>query len=69
LRGFFDRRGEPPWAQQRLYERTEDRCVSLLWPRLRLARDIDDDSKAPYGVYYQKKTPLRAASLVGHPGI
>jgi hypothetical protein len=30
---------------------------------------MDDNRKASYGVYYQKKTPLSAALLVGHPGI
>jgi hypothetical protein len=57
------------WAIQRLYERGEDRYVQLLWPRCSLIRDIDDNRNASYGVYYQKKTPLCAASLVGHPGI
>jgi len=57
------------WALQRAYERGEDRYIQLLWPRCSLVRDIDDNREAPYGVYYQKKTPLSAASLVGHPGI
>jgi len=57
------------WALQRLYERGEDRYLQLLWPGCSLIRDIDDNRKAPYGVYYQKKTPLSAASLAGHPGI
>jgi hypothetical protein len=57
------------WALQRVYERGEDRYIQMLWPRCSLVRDIDDNRKTAYGVYYQKKTPLSAASLVGHPGI
>jgi len=57
------------WAIQRLYERGEERYTQMLWPRCSLVRDIDDNRKTTYGVYYQKKTPLSAASLVGHPGI
>lgn len=57
------------WALQRLYERGEDRYIGLLWPRVRLVRDIDDTRRAEYGAYYNKKTPLDAALLNGHPGI
>lgn len=57
------------WALQRLYERNEDRFIKLMWPQCSLVRDIDDDRIAQYGKYYNKKTPLDAASLEGHPGI
>lgn len=57
------------WALQRLYEKGEDRFIRTLWHRCRLVRDIDDTREAKYGVYYDKKTPLDAALLDGHPGI
>lgn len=57
------------WALQRLYERGEDRFIQMLWPQCSLIRDIDDVRTADYGKYYNRKTPLNAASLKGHPGI
>ena len=57
------------WALQRLYEKGEDRFIQMLWPRCCLVRDIDDTRKAKYGAYYNKKTPLDAALLYGHPEI
>ena len=56
-------------GHKRLYEKGEDRFIRMLWLRCRLVRDIDDTRKAKYGAYYNKKTPLDAALLDGHPGI
>jgi Protein of unknown function (DUF3800) len=57
------------WALQRLYERNEDRFIRMMRPQCSLVRDIDDDRTTRYGKYYNKKTPLNAASLEGHPEI
>ncbi len=50
------------WAIQRLYERNEDRFLSLVWEQAGLVHDVDDTREADYGVYYTKKNPLTAAS-------
>ena len=57
------------WALQRLYERSEDRYVELLWPAFRLVHDLDDTRQARYGVYYSQKKPLKLAALEDLPGI
>ena len=51
------------WSLQRLFERSEERFINLLWPSYRLVIDIDDTSSARYGVYYNKKNPLNLQSL------
>jgi hypothetical protein len=51
------------WALQRLYERGEDRYVTLLWSAFHLVQDLDDNRRAGYGVYYSQKKPLTAAAL------
>ena len=51
------------WALQRLYETGEERYIELLRPSFRLVQDIDDTRLAGYGVYYNRKNPLSAASL------
>jgi hypothetical protein len=53
------------WSLQRLYERSEDRFVTYLWPMFRLVVDMDDKRKAEYGVYYTQKKPLTRAALEG----
>jgi hypothetical protein len=50
---------------QRLYERSEDRFVTYLWPMFRLVVDMDDKREAEYGVYYTQKKPLTRAALEG----
>ena len=57
------------WALQRLYERHEERFVTLLWPRFSLVHDLDDTRQAHYGVYYTKKKPLGLAAIRELPGI
>jgi len=57
------------WALQRLYERSEERFLHLIWQRCRLVHDVDDTRTAEYGAYYDKRTPPSAAMLKGHPGI
>ena len=57
------------WALQRLYERREERFVTLLWSRFSLVHDLDDTRQARYGVYYTKKKPLTLAAIEGLPGI
>jgi len=51
------------WALQRLFERGEERYVSVLWPRFRLVVDVDDRRVSGAGVYYTQKRPLSAAAL------
>lgn len=51
------------WALQRLYELSEDRYVTYLYPSFHLVQDIDDQRTAGYGVYYTQKKPLNAAAL------
>lgn len=57
------------WALQRLFERGEERFVSLLWPIFRLVHDIDDRREAGYGIYYTQKRPLTATALLERQGI
>jgi hypothetical protein len=57
------------WAQQRLYERHEERFVALLWPLVSLVHDVDDTREARYGVYYTNKKPLTLAAIKDLPGI
>jgi len=57
------------WALQRLYERREDRYVTMLWPAFRLVHDLDDTREAAYGVYYSQREPLTLAALGDLPGI
>jgi hypothetical protein len=51
------------WSVQRLFERGEDRYISLLWPSFRQVIDIDDTRIAGYGTYYDPKHPLNAAAI------
>ena len=46
------------WALQRLYERGEERFLRYVWPSISLVHDVDDTSEAPYGVYYNQRSPL-----------
>jgi len=46
------------WSIQRLYEKEEDRYVSLLAPSIRLVIDMDDQRNAGYGKYYDRSHPL-----------
>lgn len=57
------------WALQRLYERHDERYVTLLWPSFSLVHDLDDTRQARYGVYYTKRKPLTLAAIEGSPGI
>ena len=57
------------WALQRLYERREERFVTLLWSRFSLVHDLDDMRQTRYGVYYTKKKPLTLAAIKDLPGI
>lgn len=57
------------WALQRLYERREERFLTLLWPSFSLVRDLDDTREAQYGTYYTQKRPLTLAALAVDPGI
>jgi hypothetical protein len=51
------------WALQRLFERNEDRYVSLLGSAFRLVVDMDDLRSAKYGTYYDKTHPLSYAAM------
>jgi hypothetical protein len=53
------------WTVQRLFERGEDRFLSVLWPSFRLVIDMDDTRHARYGMYYDKKRPLTIAAIQG----
>ncbi len=57
------------WTLQRLYEKSEERYLEVLWPRFRLVVDIDDTSGAEYGTYYTQKRPLSLAALDDGQGI
>ncbi len=46
------------WSVQRLFEKAEDRYVSILAPSIRLVVDLDDHRTARYGCYYDKNHPL-----------
>ncbi len=45
------------WAVQRLFEKQEDRYLSLIWPRVSLLVDADDISENPYGTYHSQRRP------------
>lgn len=51
------------WSLQRLFEREEERYLSLLRPSFRLVIDMDDRRLAKYGTYYDKKKVLDAAAI------
>lgn len=51
------------WAVQRLYERGEDRYLTLLWDKVGVIHDVDDKRQNRYGVYYNKKRPLTAGAV------
>lgn len=57
------------WSLQRVYERRDepgcDRYLNALWEagRVSLVIDVDDQRQRPYGEYYTKERPLRAAAL------
>jgi len=51
------------WSLQRLFERGEERYISLLRPSFRLVIDMDDNRFAAYGTYYDKKKILDAAAI------
>ncbi|MBF0332759.1 MAG: hypothetical protein HQL40_03805 [Alphaproteobacteria bacterium] len=53
------------WALQRLYERRDDRYLSIMWPRIRLVMDIDDTRAHAYGKLYSQRKPLTLACLDG----
>jgi hypothetical protein len=57
------------WALQRLYERREDRFVTLMWPAFSLVHDLDDTRLKQYGAFYTQKKPLTLAALGDLPGI
>ena len=50
------------WALQRLYERGEDRFLSLLAPKIGLIHDVDDTHQSGAGEYYTLRKPLTAES-------
>jgi hypothetical protein len=51
------------WSIQRLFERGEERYVSLLWPSFRLVIDMDDTRFARYGTYYNKEHTLNFLAI------
>lgn len=51
------------WSLQRLFERGEERYLSLLWPSLRLVIDMDDVRDHKYGTYYNPRHPLSLVSI------
>jgi len=51
------------WSLQRLFERGEDRYVSLLWHSFRLVNDVDDLRTARYGAFYDQKHPLNFLTM------
>jgi len=53
------------WAVQRLFERGEDRFLSLVWPSCRLVVDLDDRRFADYGTYYNKSRKLDFSAIQG----
>lgn len=55
------------WALQRLYERGEDRYLSVVWPKVRLVMDVDDDRVKAYGEWYSQTKKLTLDSLRERP--
>ncbi|MBK5968480.1 MULTISPECIES: DUF3800 domain-containing protein [Thiorhodovibrio] len=51
------------WALQRLFEKEEDRYVQMLWPKVSLIHDVDDNGRNRYGCYYSKRRPLTIADI------
>lgn len=56
------------WVLQRLYEREDDRFLSLIWPKARLIMDIDDQRNKGYGEWYSTAKPLTLESVRERPG-
>lgn len=56
------------WSLQRLFERGEDRFVSLLWSSFRLVIDLDDNRFARYGAYYDQRHPLNYLAIKERKG-
>ena len=56
------------WALQRLYERGEDRYLSVIWPKARMVMDIDDTRARGYGEWFTQQKPLTLEALTGRPG-
>lgn len=56
------------WALQRLYERGEDRYLTVVWPKVRIVMDIDDQRNKGYGEWYRQTKPLTLEALRGRPG-
>lgn len=57
------------WALQRVYTKSEDRFLGLLWPKISLVIDADDRRKSKAGCYYSSKRPLTSTALKKEPGI
>ncbi len=51
------------WSLQRLYERGEERYMSLLWPSSRLVIDMDDTRTNQYGAYYNQRNVMNFAAI------
>jgi hypothetical protein len=56
------------WALQRFYERSENRYLSVVWPKVRIVMDIDDQRNKGYGEWYSQSKPLTEGALRGRPG-
>ncbi len=56
------------WALQRLYERREDRYLSVIWPKFRMIMDIDDVRAKAYGEWYTQTNALTLDRLQEGPG-
>lgn len=50
------------WALQRFYERSEDRFLELITPKIGLVHDRDDTRESGAGMYYTQKKPLTLAA-------
>ena len=57
------------WALQRLYTKGEERYLHFLWDKVALVHDVDDRSKAAYGMYYSGDKLLTAEKIKKKPGI
>jgi hypothetical protein len=57
------------WALQRLYERQEERYITLLVPSISVIHDLDDTRVASYGTYYTRRKPPTLAAIKDLPGI
>jgi hypothetical protein len=56
------------WAIQRFYERSEDRYLGVIWPKVRLIMDIDDTREKGYGKWYSQSTPLTIETVLKRRG-